>query len=57
MLTDSKYISMYFRVYIVVSKNYKSEIQPVRIKVWESEIDQSEVQSEWGKIDVSRIVY
>ena len=57
MLTDSKYISMYFRVYIVVSKNYKSEIQPVRIKVWESERDQSEVQSEWGKIDVSRIVY
>ena len=57
MLTDSKYISMYFRVYIVVSKNYKSEIQPVRIKVWESERDQSEVQSEWGKIDVSRIVH
>ena len=57
MLTDSKYISMYFRVYIVVSKNYESEIQPVRIKVWESERDQSEVQSEWGKIDVSRIVY
>ena len=48
---------MYFRVYIVVSKNYESEIQPVRIKVWESERDQSEVQSEWGKIDVSRIVY
>ena len=57
MLTDNKYISMYFRVYIVVSKNYESEIQPVRIKVWESERDQSEVQSEWGKIDVSRIVY
>ena len=57
MLTDSKYISMYFRVYIVVSKNYESEIQPVRIKVWESERDQSELQSEWGKIDVSRIVY
>ena len=57
MLTDSKYISMYFRVYIVVSKNYESEIQPVRIKVWESERDQSEVQSEWGKIDVSRIVF
>ena len=57
MLTDSKYISMHFRVYIVVSKNYKSEIQPVRIKEWESERDQSEVQSEWGKIDVSRIVH
>ena len=57
MLTDSKYISMHFRVYIVVSKNYKSEIQPVRIKEWESERDQSEVQSERGKIDVSRIVH